>query len=516
MANVSKSFSIPDEESSDDTSGVARKFLNEIFKDEIVPIVNQVDARVQNFENHFVKEATKFVRDFKSLAKEADNSLDKIKVFEIENDLLLKVVVSQDIMSIVQNNSVVDTSDLHTELDPQLGDLKGKSINTQYASNTLDHLSQKLEDENRSLEFQGDETNALLKLVTSNSVPITRESSVLKNDKVIAPGMFRINPFKTSREAKPVPNKPVKGLGHNLFLVSKFCDSNLEVAFRRNTCYVQNLEGVDFVGISRQASSVKTPQQNGAVKRKNRTLVKGARTMLIFSCALLFLWAEAIATACYTQNRSIIHCRFNKTPYELINGIKPDISFLHVFGALCYPKNDREDLGKLGAEGDIRFFIGYSPNSCAYTVYNRRTKKIIETMNVTFDELSTMTFEQRSSKPRLQGMASGQISSGLDLTYAPSTITSQKPTEHNLDLLFEAMYNDYISGQPSAATRTSPAAQAHQVLQTPTATTTLADTAPTPTNSSSQAAYIPNSSQDVDELEPQPQHAQQQDDQALL
>nr|GFD19785.1 retrovirus-related Pol polyprotein from transposon TNT 1-94 [Tanacetum cinerariifolium] len=79
--------------------------------------------------------------------------------------------------------------------------------------------------------------------------------------------------------------------------------------------------------------------------------------MLIFSRAPLFLWAEAIPTACFTQNRSIIHRRFNKTPYELINGRKPDISFLYVFGALCYPKNDRKDIGKLGAKGDIGFFI---------------------------------------------------------------------------------------------------------------------------------------------------------------
>ncbi|GJZ20515.1 retrovirus-related pol polyprotein from transposon TNT 1-94 [Tanacetum coccineum] len=177
-------------------------------------------------------------------------------------------------------------------------------------------------------------------------------------------------------------------------------------------------EYFDSVGISHQASSVRTPQQNGVVERRNRTLVEAARTMLIFSRAPLFLWAEAIATACYTQNRSIIHRRFNKTPYELINGRKPDISFLHVFGALCYPKNDREDIGKLGAKGDIGFFIGYSANSCAY-----------------------------------------RISSGLDLTYAPSTITTQQPTESELDLLFEAMYDDYIGGQPSTAPRTIPAAQ---------------------------------------------------------
>ncbi|GJY61568.1 hypothetical protein Tco_0462225 [Tanacetum coccineum] len=102
------------------------------------------------------------------------------------------------------------------------------------------------------------------------------------------------------------------------------------------------------------------------------------------------------------------------------------------------------------------------------------------------DELLAMAFAQSSSKPGLQGMTSGQICSGLDLTYAPSTITTQKPTERELDLLFEAMYDDYI------------------------------DTAPTPTNSSSQATNIPNTSQDVDELKTQQQHVQQQDNQASL
>nr|GEX89085.1 retrovirus-related Pol polyprotein from transposon TNT 1-94 [Tanacetum cinerariifolium] len=92
----------------------------------------------------------------------------------------------------------------------------------------------------------------------------------------------------------------------------------------------------DSIGISNQVSSVRTPQQNGVVERINRTLVEAARTMLILSRAPLFLWGEVIATTCFTQNSSIIHRRIIKTPYELINGKKPDISFLHVFGALCY------------------------------------------------------------------------------------------------------------------------------------------------------------------------------------
>nr|GFA00084.1 putative ribonuclease H-like domain-containing protein [Tanacetum cinerariifolium] len=209
-------------------------------------------------------------------------------------------------------------------------------------------------------------------------------------------------------------------------------------------------EYFDTVGISHQMSYVQTPQQNGVVERRNRTLVEAARTMLIFSRAPLFLWAEAIATACFTQNHSIIHRRFNKTPYELISGRKPNISFLHVFGALCYPKNDRKDIGKLGAKGDIGFFIG----------------------------------------------------SGLDLTYAPSTITTQQPSEGKLDLLFEAMYDDYIGGQLSATARTVLPAQKPQVHHSSTASTTIADNVPIPTNSSSLATNIPITSQDVDELNP--------------
>nr|GFA76275.1 hypothetical protein [Tanacetum cinerariifolium] len=203
------------------------------------------------------------------------------------------------------------------------------------------------------------------------------------------------------------------------------------------------------------APSTITKQQPTEVERRNQTLVEAARTMLIFSHTLLFLWAEVIATACFTQNHSIIHLASTKHNAS-------DISFLHVFGALCYPKNDCEDIGKLGAKGDIGFFIVYSADSCAYRVYIRQTKKIMETMKVSFDELYAMAFEQRSLKPVLQSMTSGHISSGLDLTYALSTITTQQPSEVELDLLFEAMYDDYIGGQPSATAKTVPPAQEPQ------------------------------------------------------
>ncbi|GJT08786.1 retrovirus-related pol polyprotein from transposon TNT 1-94 [Tanacetum coccineum] len=80
--------------------------------------------------------------------------------------------------------------------------------------------------------------------------------------------------------------------------------------------------------------------------------------MLIFSKALMFLWAEAVATACYTENRSLIHTLHNKTPYELVHDKKPDLTFFRVFGALCYPTNDSEDLRKLQPTADIGIFVG--------------------------------------------------------------------------------------------------------------------------------------------------------------
>nr|GEZ06369.1 hypothetical protein [Tanacetum cinerariifolium] len=99
-------------------------------------------------------------------------------------------------------------------------------------------------------------------------------------------------------------------------------------------------------------------------------------------------------------------------------------------------------------------------------------------------------------------MTSGHISSGLDLTYAPSTIITQQPSEGELDLLFEAMYDDYIGGQPSATARTVPLAQEPQVRQSSMASSTIADTAPILTNLSSLATNVPILSQDVNELNP--------------
>ncbi|GJS09304.1 retrovirus-related pol polyprotein from transposon TNT 1-94 [Tanacetum coccineum] len=112
-------------------------------------------------------------------------------------------------------------------------------------------------------------------------------------------------------------------------------------------------EYYEKVGISHETSVARSPRQNDVVKRQNRTLIKAACTMLIYPKAPLFLWAKAVATAYYTQNRSMIRRRHGKTPYELLHNKPPDLSYLYVFGALCYPMNDSKNLGKLQPKADI-------------------------------------------------------------------------------------------------------------------------------------------------------------------
>ncbi|GJS83429.1 retrovirus-related pol polyprotein from transposon TNT 1-94 [Tanacetum coccineum] len=154
------------------------------------------------------------------------------------------------------------------------------------------------------------------------------------------------------------------------------------------------------VRTSHQTYVVCTPQQNGVVERRNRTLLEDAHTMLIFSKAPLFLWAEAVVTVCYTQNRSLIRKHHNKTPYELLHDRKPDLSYLHVFGALCYPTNDGEFLA--------------------------------------------MASEQFSSGPGSQIMTPGTISLGL-VQNIPSSTLYVPSTKNDWETLFQPMFDEYLN-----------------------------------------------------------------------
>ncbi|GJW04738.1 retrovirus-related pol polyprotein from transposon TNT 1-94 [Tanacetum coccineum] len=246
----------------------------------------------------------------------------------------------------------------------------------------------------------------------------------------------------------------------------------LQVGVNKTVWFVRTDNGTEFVnkdltdyyesvGITHEKTVLRTPQQNGIVERRNHTLVEAARTMLIFSKAPLFLWAEAVATACYTQNRSLIHTLHNKTPYELVHDKKPDLSFLRIFGALCYPTNNNEDLGKLKAKADIGFFVGYAPNRKGYRIYNKRTRQIMETIHVAFDDLTEQTAPVHSSSgPAPNLLTTGPISSGLTPTCdhsippVPVAPTPAIPTGPSVSISFD---HDAPSGShsPSSSTRQS-------------------------------------------------------------
>ncbi|GKA52918.1 retrovirus-related pol polyprotein from transposon TNT 1-94, partial [Tanacetum coccineum] len=208
-----------------------------------------------------------------------------------------------------------------------------------------------------------------------------------------------------------------------------------------------------------------TPQQNGVVERRNQTLVEAARTMLIFSKAPEFLWAEAISTACFTQNRSLVHTRYNKTPYELLKNRKPNVQYFHVFGSLCYPTNDRDDLGKMKPKADIGIFIGYSESSRGFRIYNRRTRKIMETIHVKFDELTTMASEHSCLEPE----------SNRFNVEDSSAESNQTPSKEDLDDLFGPLYEEYYEKRQPEVSTNSAAPTTLNNEDTPSSSTIIID-----------------------------------------
>nr|GEW20736.1 hypothetical protein [Tanacetum cinerariifolium] len=208
----------------------------------------------------------------------------------------------------------------------------------------------------------------------------------------------------------------------------KMIQVRLKVPVRR----IRTYNGTEFVNqtlreyyeqvdISHETSVSRSPQQNGVIER------------------------QAVATAGYTQNRSIIRLRHSKTLYELLHDKLPDWSFFHVFGALCYPTNDIENLGKLQPKADIGIFIGYAPTKKAFRIYNRCTRRIIKIIHVDFDELTAMASEQSSSGPALHEMTHATISSGLVPNPPSST-----PVDHPASEVIAPIAKE-VASEPAAS-----------------------------------------------------------------
>nr|GEY59183.1 hypothetical protein [Tanacetum cinerariifolium] len=346
----------------------------------------------------------------------------------------------------------------------------------------------------------------------------------------------------------------VEGLGHNLFSVGKFCDFDLEVAFKKHSCYVRDSDGVELIkgshgsnlytilveymlksspicllskasnnkswlwhrllnhlnfdtindlarkdlvrGLPRlkfekdhlclavqtinekkyilvivddysrfnwvkffrskdetpdifhQKSVPRTPQQNSVVKRRNHTLVEASRTMLIFSKASMFLWAEDVATACYTQNRSLIHTGRNKTPYELVHDKKHDLTFFVSLEHFVTLPMTARILENYNQQLILEFFTGPAP-----------------------------TF-----------MTLGQISSGLIPNLVPAA-PYVPPTNKELEILFQPMFDEYL--EPPRIKRPvspSPAVPVRVNSAGTPSSTTIDQDAPSPSHSSSSSA----------------------------
>ncbi|GJZ31063.1 putative ribonuclease H-like domain-containing protein [Tanacetum coccineum] len=205
-------------------------------------------------------------------------------------------------------------------------------------------------------------------------------------------------------------------------------------------------------------SVAQTLEQNSVIERQNRTLVEAAQTMLSAVKVPLFFWAEAIATTCFTQNCSLIILRHEKTPYHIINGRKPTVKFFHIFGSLCYIVRDGENLDKKKEKGDACLFVGYSTQLRAYRVYIKRTRLIVETIHVNFDELPQM---------------------------ASYHVTEIVRMSNELDLLFILMFDELLNGTTPVVSKSSgvhatdaPNQRQQQNTTPSTSTTVVADTPP--------------------------------------
>ncbi|GJU74062.1 retrovirus-related pol polyprotein from transposon TNT 1-94, partial [Tanacetum coccineum] len=286
-------------------------------------------------------------------------------------------------------------------------------------------------------------------------------------------------------------------------------------------------------GIEHQTSTARTPEQNGVVERQNRTLVEAARTMLSATKVPLFFWDEAIATSCFTQNCSLVIPRHEKTPYHIINDRKPSVKFFHIFGSLCYIVKDGENLDKMKEKGDACIFVGYSAQSRAYRVYNKRTRVIVETIHLNFDELPQMASDHVSFDPALQcpTTALEQVSLSLDpksqqnIPQAAETVT----TSNELDLLFSPMFDELFNGstpvvsKSSAVTAADAPDQRQQHNTTPfTSTTVVVDTPPlniqtTLVTTSQAPTQAPNitATKNINQAKTQKENAQVEEDEFI-
>nr|GEU43898.1 hypothetical protein [Tanacetum cinerariifolium] len=235
------------------------------------------------------------------------------------------------------------------------------------------------------------------------------------------------NPHRTLKGKRIVDSGCSRHMTGNKAYFIEFQDFNGgPVAFGGSKGQITEFKNSDIIelcaskGIKREYRNARTPQQNGVAERKNRTLIEAARNML----ADLFLpntfWAEVVSTACYVLNRILVTKPQNKTPYELLTGKIPIISYIRPFGCHVIILNTIDHLGKFEEQSDEGLLVGYSLNSKAFKVYNLETKKVEENLHINFLE----------NKPNVAGKGPTWL---FDLDYLTDSMNYQPVTTDNID-----------------------------------------------------------------------------------
>ncbi|KAL8155216.1 hypothetical protein AgCh_000556 [Apium graveolens] len=255
--------------------------------------------------------------------------------------------------------------------------------------------------------------------------------------------------------------------------LDKLVKDSMKILRSDNGTEFKNLIMEEFCknyGIKQEFSAPGTPQQNGVVERKNRTLIEATRTMFEEAKLPTYFWAEAVQTACFTQNATLIN-KHGKTPYEMMKKKMPNLKYFHVFGCKCFVlKTHPEQLSKFDLKADKGIFVGYPLSIKAFRVYNLRTKVVMESINVSFDDKKItgledfidhdqLRFENEDSNSDTENPDSLSLdtinSDGLNSDVIETVVTTSKedaPMQggHTQDLTTSQETSEHTSGSSSS------------------------------------------------------------------
>ncbi|GJT85598.1 integrase, catalytic region, zinc finger, CCHC-type containing protein, partial [Tanacetum coccineum] len=363
--------------------------------------------------------------------------------------------------------------------------LKSNQMEDRVMPNNSQGKKEEVEDHCRNFKFSNNKTSVTAsKTRQPIAVPIsTREPKHNVNQSVATSGKKTVATDSTVKKSRHTTRKLYEqgndlltgSHGTNLYSITlqDSTSPNLIFLMAKATSsqawlwHLRTDKGMEFLnktlhayfateGIRHKTSTARTSEQNGVVERRNRTLVEAARTMLSAAKVPLFFWAEAIATACFTQNRSLVIPRHEKTPYHIINARKPSVKFFHIFGSLCFIVRDGENLDKM--------------------------KEKVETIHVNFDELPQMASDHVSSDPGPQ--CSTTVLEQESLSPDPQSqenvpqVAETETTSNELELLYSLMFSELLNGTSPVVSKSSvvpypPPLNIHSTHQTPTQVPTV-------------------------------------------